>query len=78
MKKMVTWKENIERARFYTRKVHKDGMAQFVIDDTDLTGRVEEEFDELEDGLWDHVMREVVDRIFDSIGKPFLRLSGIL
>jgi len=26
-------------------------MAQFVIDDTDLTGRVEEEFDELEDGL---------------------------
>jgi hypothetical protein len=49
-------------------------MAPFVIDNTDLTGRVEEEFDELEDGLCDHVMREVVDRIFDSIGKPFLRL----
>jgi len=26
-------------------------MVPFVIDDTDLTGRVEEEFDELEDGL---------------------------
>ena len=44
-------KGNIKRARFYTREVHKDGMAPFVIDDTDLTGRVEEEFDELEDGL---------------------------
>ena len=53
-------------------------MAQFVIDDTDLTGRVEEEFFNLENGLGEHVIKEVVGRIFDSIGKPFLRLSGIL
>jgi hypothetical protein len=29
----------------------------------------------LENGLGEHVIREVVGRIFDSIGKPFLRLS---
>jgi hypothetical protein len=39
------------------------------------TGRVEEEFFNLENGLGEHVIREVVGRIFDSIGKPFLRLS---
>jgi len=33
-------KGNIKRARFYTRKVHKDGMAPFVTDDSDVTGKL--------------------------------------
>jgi len=43
-------KGNIKRARFYTRKVHKDGMTPFVTDDS-LDRKVEEEFYELEDRL---------------------------
>jgi hypothetical protein len=64
-----------ERARSYIRKVREDSLIPFVIDDSDLTGRVEEEFYNLEDGLGEHVMREVIGIIFDSIGKSFLRLS---
>jgi len=33
-------KGNIKRARFYTRKVHKDGMTPFVTDDSDVTGKL--------------------------------------
>ena len=40
-----------------------------------MTERVREEFSNLEDGPTEYVITEVVDRIFDSIGKPYLRLS---
>ena len=39
-----------------------------------MTERVKEEFSNLEDGPTEYVITEVVDRIFDSIGEPYLRL----
>ena len=49
-------------------------MVPFVINTSDLTERVKEEFSNLEDGPAEYVIKEVVDRIFDSIGEPYLGL----
>jgi hypothetical protein len=64
-----------ERARSYTRKVHEGGLILFVIDTSDLTERVEEEFFNLEDSLREFVMTVVVGKIFNSIGKTYPRVS---
>jgi hypothetical protein len=50
-------------------------MEPFIIDDSDLTGRVEEEFFNLAKLLGDYVTTEIVARIFDSFGKLYLRVS---
>jgi len=63
------------RARSYVRDLPKDGLVPFVIDDSDITGRVNDEFFNLEDGDADTVITEVVGRIFDSIDEPYIRLS---
>ena len=64
-----------ERARSYVRNLHKGRLVPFIIDTSDLTGRVAEEYINLEDdSAWDYVTTDVVCRIFDSIGKPYVRV----
>ena len=50
-------------------------MIPLVINTSDLTERVKEEFSNLVDGPTESVIKEVIDRIFDSVGEPYLRLS---
>ena len=64
-----------ERARCYIRNIHQGALVRFPIDASDLTGRVAEEYINLEDdSVWDYVTTDVVGRIFDSIGKPYVRV----
>jgi hypothetical protein len=49
-------------------------LVPFVINTSDLTERVKEEFSNLVDGPTEYVITEVVGRMFDSIGEPYLRL----
>jgi hypothetical protein len=63
-----------ERARCYIRKIHEGALVRFPIDTSDLTGRVADEFINLEDSVWDYVVTDVIGRIFDSIGKPYVRV----
>jgi len=69
------WKRKYrERARSYVHNLPEDGLVHFDIDETDLTGRVKEEFYNLDDGAIDHVVTEVIGRIFDSIDKTYLNV----
>jgi hypothetical protein len=62
------------RARLYEPEQSEDGLEPFTIDVADLTARVKEEFFSLGDGAQDYVVKEVLSKIFDSVGKPYLRL----
>ena len=64
-----------ERVRSDVRKLPENGIVPFCINASDMTGRVKEEFFNLEDGQANYVMPEIIDRIFDSIGESYLKLK---
>jgi hypothetical protein len=64
-----------ERARLYTHHPPVDYPESFYIDSRDLPRRVIEELESLDYETADYVMKEVIGRIFDSIGELYLRVS---
>ena len=64
-----------EHARSYAYRLPMDGLAIFYIDPSDLSMRIIEELENMDFELADYVMKEVIGRIFDSIGEPYLQLS---
>lgn len=59
----------------YTHHPPVDYPESFCIDPRDLPRRVIEELESLDYETADYVMKEVIGRIFDSIGELYLRLS---
>jgi len=64
-----------ERALLHTRHPSVDYLESFYIDSRDLSREVKEELESLDYEAADYVMKEVIGRIFDSIGELYLRLS---
>lgn len=64
-----------ERARSHIRHLPVDYPESFYIDSRDLSRRVKEELESLDYEEADYVMKEVIGRVFDSIGELYLRLS---
>jgi hypothetical protein len=70
------WKRKYrERAKDYIFKLPATGIEPFEIDSSDLSKRVKKELDGLDYDAEEYVEKEVVGRIFDSIGEHYLKLS---
>lgn len=65
-----------ERAKTYVHRIPIDGLRPFYIDPGDLSREIVEELQNLDYKEEDYVLKEVIGRIFDSIGEPYLTLSA--
>ncbi len=61
-----------ELAKSYAYRLPMDGLAIFYIDPDDLSMRIIEELEHIDYELADYVMKEVIGRIFDSVGESVL------
>lgn len=64
-----------ERAKVYMQDLYEVGRAEFIIDASDLHGKAKSVLYKLDDDSAEFVIREVIDRIFESIGVRDFKLT---
>ena len=64
-----------ERAKVCMLDLHEVGRAEFLIDPSDLDDKAKSLLSELDEDSAEYVIREVISRIFASIGVPHLKLT---
>jgi hypothetical protein len=64
-----------ERAKVYMHDLYEVGRAEFIIDCSDLHGKTKSLLFKLDDDSTEFVIREVIDRIFESIGLRDFKLT---
>jgi len=70
------WRQKYrERAKVYMQDLYEVGRAEFIIDSTDLHGRIKSVLFKLDDDSAEFVIREVINRIFASIGIRDFKLT---
>ena len=64
-----------ERAKVFMLDIYEVGCAKFHIDHSDLHDKADSLLSDLDEDAREYVMREVICRIFASIGVPHFRLT---
>ena len=64
-----------ERAKVCMLDLYEGGRAEFIIDPSDLDDKAKSLLYELDEDSVEYVIREVISRIFASIGVPYFKLT---
>lgn len=71
-----SWRKKYrERAKVCMLDLYEGGRAEFIIDPSDLHDKAKSLLYELDEDSAEYVIREVISRIFASIGVPYFKLT---
>jgi hypothetical protein len=71
-----SWRKKYrERAKVCMLDLYEIGRAEFIIDSSDIDDKSESLLSELDEDSREYVIREVISRIFASIGVPYFKLT---